>query len=261
MDLPSRIGFGVSGAHGTPLVSPAKTCALIEEAVGLGVRVFDTAPAYGTGEAERRLGRALMGLDRDSICVSTKAGLSSSGLAGRHRDFTPDGIEASVRASLDRLQLDGVDILFLHGADLDELTEALFERLNVLKSAGAFRWLGAAGRGPELGAAIQSGQFQAIMAPVHPFLSQREDQWLLDAAEAGLDVFAIETSGDSPGSVRMPRRGADVYRLAKQLRAAPGRGRIDVEEGLQAALHREDVTCVMMTTTQSAHLKANAALA
>jgi predicted oxidoreductase len=105
MSLPSRIGFGVSGAHGTPLVSRAHTVAIIQEAFALGVRVFDTAPAYGAGEAERRLGEALRTLERDQVFVSTKAGLSSYGLSGRRRDFSPDAIEQSLRASLDRFSL------------------------------------------------------------------------------------------------------------------------------------------------------------
>jgi aryl-alcohol dehydrogenase-like predicted oxidoreductase len=45
----SALGFGVSGAHGTPLVPASETLALIKAAVEGGVRVFDTAPSYGAG--------------------------------------------------------------------------------------------------------------------------------------------------------------------------------------------------------------------
>lgn len=103
----SRLAFGVSGAHGTPLVTPQATRRLIARAFEGGVRVFDTAPAYGAGEAERRLGRALRDLPRDQVFVCTKAGIASEGVSGRLRDFSPAGIESSVRASLSRLGVEG----------------------------------------------------------------------------------------------------------------------------------------------------------
>jgi aryl-alcohol dehydrogenase-like predicted oxidoreductase len=242
-------------------VPRATTIRLVREAMDLGVSVFDTAPAYGAGEAERRLGQALVGVDRDRVFLSTKAGLTSSGLARRHRDFSPDGIEISIRDSLRRLKVDGVDALFLHGIGEAELTSALFQRLNTLKGAGAFRHLGAAGRGAELSAAISSGEVELIMAPVHPFLSHTEDQRLLDAAAAGIGVVAIETSGDAPARARWPRRTADLYKLAKTLRSHSGRGRVSIEDGLQAALHRPEVRCALMTTTRPDHLRANVRLA
>ncbi|MFW5661901.1 MAG: aldo/keto reductase, partial [Oceanicaulis sp.] len=80
------LGFGVSGAHGTPLVSRNSTIAMIERSLESGVALFDTAPAYGAGEAERRLGLALREIGRDRVRISTKAGLSSAGLARRMRD-------------------------------------------------------------------------------------------------------------------------------------------------------------------------------
>lgn len=251
----SRLGFGVSGAHGTPLVRRTETITLIEQAASLGVTVFDTAPAYGNGEAERRLGSALKRVDRDSLHVMTKAGLSSHGLAGRRRDFSPDAIEASVRASLMRLGLDGVDTLFLHGPDPAELTPDLFGRLEDLRRAGAFGALGVAGRGGELDAALASGRFAAVIAPVHPFIDSDEAARLRTASRRGLKVFAIETAGDSPVRRSAPRSVADLYKLARSLRSGPpGRGRTGAVEGLTAAFGRGWVDCALMTTTRPEHL-------
>ena len=66
-----RLGFGVSGPHGSPLIRPLATVEMILHAFALGVRVFDTAPAYGAGEAERRLGEALARLPPYAPIVST----------------------------------------------------------------------------------------------------------------------------------------------------------------------------------------------
>ncbi|MFP4520283.1 MAG: aldo/keto reductase [Oceanicaulis sp.] len=259
LTLPSKLGFGVSGAHGTPLVAPASTRALVEAAFEAGVRVFDTAPAYGNGEAERRLGAALRTLGRERVLLTTKAGLFSSGLARRRRDFSPDAIEASLRASLDRLGVAGVDVLFLHGAAPDELGAALVARLEALRRAGAFVHLGAAGRGGELDAAIERVEIAAVMAPMHPFLSAEERARLDRARAAGKAVFAIETAGDAPPGLRAPRRPGDLFALAKGVRArlggVRGRGRVGVPDGLGAALHG-GAHCALFTTTRHAHLRA-----
>ncbi|WP_440958877.1 aldo/keto reductase [Oceanicaulis sp. LC35] len=256
----SPLGFGVSGAHGTPLLPASQTQALIEAAVAGGVRYFDTAPSYGAGECERRLGRALRGLDRSDLVISTKVGLMSHGLSGRRRDLSPEGIEASLRASLDRLGVEGVDLLIIHGAALHELTWELKLRLDALKQAGAFRWLGAAGRTVALDWALDVGMFDMLMAPVHPFLDAAETATLDRAAAAGVGVVAIETAGDAPPVLRAPRTPSDLYSLGRRLRGVPaGRGRIATPDGLAQALKRPGVVSALFTTTRPAHLQSNIA--
>lgn len=254
----SSLGFGVSGAHGTPLVPAARTQALIGEAMAGGVRYFDTAPSYGAGECERRLGQALKDFTGDDIVLSTKVGLSSDGLMRRRRDLSPGGVEASLRGSLNRLGREGVDILILHGAAPHEMSRELQVRLQALKQAGAYRWLGATGRGVALDWALDAGWFDVLMAPVHPFLEEREVATLDRAATNRVGVIAIETAGDAPPALRVPRSPADLYPLAKRVRgSAPGRGRIATPQGLRQALKRPGVISALFTTTRSAHLQGN----
>jgi D-threo-aldose 1-dehydrogenase len=105
----------------------------IERAWHLKVRHFDSAPYYGYGLSELRLGKVLSGLPRDSFTLSTKVGRlieDASGNAGHDGfavdgkraifDYSRDGILRSVEASLKRLQTDRIDILLLH--DIGELT-------------------------------------------------------------------------------------------------------------------------------------------
>ena len=214
----SSLGFGVSGAHGTRLVSRARTQALVAEAFDRGIRYFDTAPSYGAGECEHRLGRALRAFDGETLAISTKVGLSSHGLWGRRRDLSPEGVEDSLRASLGRLGREGVDLLILHGAAPHELHSDLLARLQALKRAGAYRWLGATGRGEALDWALAAGWFDVLMAPVHPFLDARERATLQRASDLGVRIIAIETAGDAPPALRPPRTPADLYPLAKRLR-------------------------------------------
>ena len=259
--FPSKLGFGVSGSLGTALVSFNKTLALIEQAYQGGVRVFDTAPAYGAGEAERRLGQALHDLRPSNAFVMTKAGVTSTGLANRKRNFCPKAIEESVRESLSRLGVAGVNALTLHGPDPSELSPELFERLDGLKNAGAFEHLGIAGRGLELEAGLATGRFDYAMAPVHPFLADDEHARLERIEKANLPIVAIETSGDSPKPLSVPNRPSALYGLVKSVRSRlqgrEGRGRIGTTDGLKAAQSRPGVHCTLVSTSRSHHLDDN----
>ena len=112
----------------------------VHAAWAAGVRYFDTAPHYGLGLSERRLGRALSTYPRDEYVLSTKVGrllvptpetAHQSDIANlfdvpadarRVWDFSRDGIRRSLDASLERLGLERVDVVYLH--DPDEHWEA-----------------------------------------------------------------------------------------------------------------------------------------
>ena len=73
--MPGRLGLGTAPIAGLyEAVDDALAAATLERAWSLGVRRFDTAPLYGSGLAEVRLGRALRGRPRDAFVVSTKVG-------------------------------------------------------------------------------------------------------------------------------------------------------------------------------------------
>ena len=93
-----RVGLG-TGLHGE--VSEAQSVATIEHALGCGVRFFDTAPLYGNGLAEERLGIALRGVPRDSYVLNTKVGILSGGVTGGFDyDFSaPPGWSAASSAA------------------------------------------------------------------------------------------------------------------------------------------------------------------
>lgn len=106
----------------------------VDAAWETGIRYFDTAPHYGLGLSERRLGAALAHRPRDEFVLSTKVGraliatperageLDDDGfvtpaLYRREWDFSRDGILRSVEQSLVRLGLDRLDIAYLHDPD------------------------------------------------------------------------------------------------------------------------------------------------
>jgi D-threo-aldose 1-dehydrogenase len=132
----ARVGLGTAPLAGLYEETDAATArATLDRAWELGVRYFDTAPSYGSGLAEQRLGEALRGRPREEFVVSTKVGrLLKPGSpepafkgAPQLRpviDFSADGVRRSLEESLERLGLDHVDIVFIHDPD-DHLDEAI----------------------------------------------------------------------------------------------------------------------------------------
>lgn len=139
-------------------VSEDSAAEVFELALARGIRFFDTAPQYGHGLAEMRLGRGLQGFPRDEVVVATKVGrLLREGAPLDKRyyhgtpsanpifDFTYDGIMRSVEESLERLNLDRIDILHIHDPD-EHYEEALgqaFAALRKLRSEGSIGAIGA----------------------------------------------------------------------------------------------------------------------
>lgn len=157
----TSIGLGSAPLGGLfAPVSDADAQATIERAWSLGVRFFDTAPLYGFGLAERRLGAFLREQPRDSYVISTKVGRLLRAPDGAHGedehykgtprerpvfDFSYDGVMRSVQESLGRLGLDRVDVLLVHDPDdhHDEAVTGAFRALQRLREDGTVKAIGA----------------------------------------------------------------------------------------------------------------------
>jgi D-threo-aldose 1-dehydrogenase len=158
----SRLGFG-----GVPLgglykdLSEEEAGATVRQALDLGVNYFDTAPIYGFGKSELRLGKELARCSRDSIVVATKVGYTLvPDDGGRdekvfHRfdnvppmrpvfDYSYDGIMRTFEGSLQRLSLAHIDILNIHDPDdhWQEAIETVYPALHKLRSEGVVRAIG-----------------------------------------------------------------------------------------------------------------------
>jgi len=255
------LGFGVSGPHAGGWTRRGHTIRLIRRAAELGVSLFDTAPFYGDGEAERRLGAALAGLERDALFISTKTGTYRRD-GDWAKDFSPDAVSAQLEASLERLGVGHVDALFLHGPSPQQLTPELIETLGELKTAGKTRRLGVCGRGDEIYAAVESGAFDLLMAPCHVRLTPKEAKRITAARDAGLGLIGIEIFSPSLNGPRIPTRVSDLRALAKWARRErEERGFLKPAECLKYAVASGVCDCALFTTTRLRHLEENAAAA
>ena len=98
-------------------MSEEEAVELVRKALDLGVNFFDTAPNYGLGTSELRLGKGLKGSDRDKIVLNTKFGHAASG----EKNYDPGAIRESLEGSLRRLGTDHVDSLILHNPPIEYL--------------------------------------------------------------------------------------------------------------------------------------------
>lgn len=168
-----RMGFGgASIGNLYSSVDDATAQNTVDEAWRVGVRYFDTAPHYGLGLSEERLGRALASHPRDGYRVSTKVGrllvpnahpkgsdLSSGGFAvpdtlRRQLDYTRDGVLRSIEGSLRRLGTDRIDIVYVHDPE-SHLADTLSYALPTLAELQGQQVIGQIGVGTNLTSPLQ----------------------------------------------------------------------------------------------------------
>ncbi len=162
------LGFG--SAHLGELyntVTEADSVATVDAAWDAGIRYFDTAPHYGLGLAECRLGKALAGRERGDFSISSKVGRLIVGKGkSRHRvwDFSASGVRRSISESLDRLGLDRLDIALVHDPE-GHLDLAIHEAAPELERMRAEGLVGAIGVGSgNVGALVEFATHTTIDA-------------------------------------------------------------------------------------------------
>lgn len=137
--------FGGRGSMWTMIgqLDQAAATGLVRHAIDSGVNFFDTADVYSEGEAERMLGRGLkdLGIPRHKVIIATKArvrtgpGPNEVGLSRGH-------IMDAVKASLDRMGTDYIDLYQVHGADLVTPLDETMRALDDLVRGGQVRYIG-----------------------------------------------------------------------------------------------------------------------
>ncbi|MFE6821327.1 aldo/keto reductase [Streptomyces sp. NPDC057690] len=192
-----------------------------------GIRYFDTAPHYGLGLSERRLGAALREHPRSRYTVSTKVGRRLEAADGggddladgfavpaTHRrvwDFSADGVRRTLEASLQRLGLDRVDVVYLHDPD-DHAEQAFREGYPALEKLRAEGVVGAIGAGMNqaemLTRFVRDTDVDVVLcAGRYTLLDQRAAVELLPAAvERGVSV--VVGGAFNSGLLADPRPGA-----------------------------------------------------
>jgi D-threo-aldose 1-dehydrogenase len=223
----SPLGLGTAPLGGLySAVSDEQAAGVLAAAWDAGIRFFDTAPMYGNGSAERRLGAFLRGKPRASYVLATKVGrllrrpARDEGEDAFYKgtpperpvfDFTYDGVLRSFEESLARLGLDRVDILHIHDPDAHgaEAMAGAYRALDRLRAQGVIRGVGAGmNQSAMLARLAREGRFDCfLLAGRYTLLDQEGLAELLPLCiEKGIRIYAggVYNSGiladPSPGA-------------------------------------------------------------
>lgn len=227
-----RLGFGAAQLGNLyQEVSDETAHEAVDAAWAAGLRYYDTAPHYGLGLSERRLGAALAGRPREEFLLSTKVGrllrpnpeptetdldngFAVPGDLRRERDFTGDGVRASLAESLERLGLDRVDIVWVHDPDeptdrFDEALAGAVPTLERLRDEGVIGAWGVGSKDPEMLHRFATRSTPDLVMVAGRYTLLEQDQRLMDACrDHGVGVVAVGVFNS--GLLAQPRPAGDA---------------------------------------------------
>jgi D-threo-aldose 1-dehydrogenase len=272
-------------------IADADADAVVERAWERGIRAFDTAPLYGSGLAETRLGRALAGRPRDEYVLSTKVGnvlsedapprpdLLDHGVPiyrdvpalGPVVDFRRDAVLRSLEESMARLGTDRFDIVYLHDplVDTPHVLDEAYPVLDELRSQGVVGAIGIGGSDIPafLGIAHEARIDAMLVASRLTLLDRSGAGELLDLCRAqGIAIVAgaVFNSGilaapdPATASFGYKRATPDVVARVEQLRALCARfGVPPIAAAIRFPLRFDGVGSVVVGAASTVELDAD----
>lgn len=261
---------------------------MLKKAYDVGINFFETGDMYGKGKSERLIGQAFAGM-RDEVVISTKFGYDFAGVEQIGHSELPQCFEAgfarrALRASLERLQTDHVDMYGLHNPKLHHIRDdSVFETLESMVSDGLARTCQVA-LGPAIGWTAEG--LEAMERPcvsavqtVYNVLEQTPGNELMrraEEADVGVLVRVPEASGILTGKVnadtkidekdhRSVRKGQWIkasLRKVEQLRPIADRNGLTITElAMKFIMSKRGFASVLPTMTELDEIDAYAGMA
>jgi D-threo-aldose 1-dehydrogenase len=282
----TRLGFGSAPLGGLFTGVEETTAAdTVLAAYDSGIRYYDTAPFYGHGKSEVRLGNILAQYPRDNFVLSTKVGRvlvpAEGGAIEDHAyrdtleynpvfDLSADGIRRSFESSLERLGLDRIDIALLHDPDdhFDEAVEQAFPTLIHMREEGLVTAVGAGMNQSEMlyefARRIDVDCF--LLAGRYTLLDQSASKRLLPECEnRGISIIlgGPYNSGILAGGEHYNYEAAPIEMVEKKQRLDQLCREHDVPlmaAALQFPARHETVACVLAGARTAAEVRENVAM-
>lgn len=273
----TNFGLGTAPIGNTTSVSDADAEATIQRAYELGVRLFDSAPLYGKGEAEMRVGRALQGMPRDSYVISTKIGrVLNADRSAFVYDYSRDGVMRSIEGSLKRLKTDRLDIVLVHDPDADvvdheqDALDGAFPMLQDLRDQGVIKAVGAGMNQWQMEQrfAEQADPDVFLLAGRYTLLEQTSLEFLEFCKVKGIGIFLggvynsgiLATGPHETAQYNYANAPAEILEKARKLKAISD----SYDVGLNvAALHfaqaHPTVTALVVGAVKPSEVEANIA--
>lgn len=194
----SKLGLGCMGMsefYGTS--NEAECRATLEKAIELGINHFDTADMYGHGDNERLIGQVLNRY-RDQIVIATKFGIVRDPLNPivRGIDNSPEYIRSACEASLKRLQMDYIDLYYVHRINANTPIEETMATLASLVKEGKIKYIGLSEASSEtIRLAHQVHPLSAIQSEYSLWTRTPEKEVLPVCEELGIGFVAYSPLG------------------------------------------------------------------
>ena len=216
----SNLGFGASSLGGVfHDIREAEGIKAVHTAVDNGINFIDVSPYYGHYKAETVLGKALKEIERDRYYLSTKVGRYGENGVNTW-DYSAKRVTASVYESMERLNIDYIDLINVHDvefADLNQVVEETLPALVKLREEGVVKHVGITDLQPEnlkwVIAHVPAGTIESVLCFCHYSLN---DEMILDY----LDFFEANNIGvvnASPFSMGLlTKRGAPAWHPAPE---------------------------------------------
>jgi aryl-alcohol dehydrogenase-like predicted oxidoreductase len=279
--LVSRVGLGCNNFGGR--IDLERTREVVDAALDAGITCFDTADIYGNrGGSERFLGELLQGR-RERVVLATKFGNDMGGLNGEDPDGSPAYVRRAIRASLDRLQTDHVDLYYYHRPDGVTPVGETLSAMQELVEEGLVRAIGCSNfsaaqlaEADELARASGGPGFVAVQNEYSLLERDADDDVLPLARELGIafiPYFPLASGlltgkyrrGEPrPKGTRLEGREIDdaTFDRIEALEAlAAGRGRSLLELAIAALASQPGIPSVIAGATSAEQVRANAAAA
>jgi aryl-alcohol dehydrogenase-like predicted oxidoreductase len=194
------MSIGIAETYTSSVQSDEEAVALIHRALDLGVTLLDTADIYG--DSERQVGKALKG-HRDRVTLATKFGFLTGVSANQRRDAPDRMINGSAQyvrqacdASLERLDVDHIDLYYLHRVDPNTPIEETVGAMADLVKQGKVRHIGLSEPSPAtVRRAHEVHPLAAVQTEYSLFSREPEDELLPLLRDAGIVLVAYSPLG------------------------------------------------------------------
>jgi aryl-alcohol dehydrogenase-like predicted oxidoreductase len=187
------MGLGIADTYTSSVRDDDAAVALIRRALDLGVTMLDTADIYGS--SEQRVGKAVKGR-RQEVVLATKFGFVTQGASGRGVDGSPKHVREACDGSLQRLEVDVIDLYYLHRVDPTVPIEDTVGAMADLVRQGKVRYLGLSEVTPEtVRRAHRVHPICAVQTEYSLWTRDPEDALLPALRELGIALVAYSPLG------------------------------------------------------------------
>jgi len=269
----SLLGYGALalGGDGRDDIDLKEAMATLELAYENGINFFDTAPVYGMGKSEKRLGDFLQGM-RQKIVLATKCGLLLDAGGNVRKDISRDAILSDFEQSLKRLKTDYIDLYQIHWPDNRTPYQETFSTLNELQGSGAIGYIGVSNYDPvSLKKASEIAKIVSIQNQYNMLQRQDEAEMLPFCREKNIGYIPYSPlaqgllSGKISEDYTPPAGSArshnplftDRKKFHKALQFTAGLKKPPARTAIRFLLDKPEISTVIVSVTKQHHLQAN----